>query len=82
MSAPTFATLARDFLAEQYDEHPVRSSGMGLTQYDDLLDDLSGDAFERRAASATSWRERFAAIPDEAPDRRRGDRPRPDRRHA
>ena len=66
MSTPTFATLARDFLAEQYDEHPVRSSGMGLTQYDDLLDDLSGDAFERRAASATSWRERFAAIPDEA----------------
>ena len=39
---------------------------MGLTQYDDQLDDLSGAAYERRAASATQWRERFAAIPDEA----------------
>ena len=65
MSTPTFATLARNFLAEQYEEHPVRSSGMGLTQYDDLLDDLSGTAFERRAASATQWRERFAALPEE-----------------
>ena len=66
MSEPTFAALARDFLAEQYEQHPVRSSGMGLTQYDDQLDDLSGEAYERRAASATNWRERFAAIPDEA----------------
>jgi uncharacterized protein (DUF885 family) len=66
VSDPTFAALARDFLAEQYAEHPVRSSGMGLTEYDDQLDDMSGAAFERRAASARSWRERFAAIPDEA----------------
>ena len=66
MSEPNFSALARDFLAEQYEEHPVRSSGMGLTQYDDRLDDLGGAAFERRAASATAWRERFAAIPDEA----------------
>ncbi|HEX6473861.1 MAG TPA: DUF885 family protein, partial [Candidatus Limnocylindria bacterium] len=66
MSEPTFAALVRDFLAEQYEAHPVRSSGMGLTQYDDQLDDLSGDAYERRAASANAWRERFAAMPDEA----------------
>jgi uncharacterized protein (DUF885 family) len=60
----TFADLAEEFLAEQYAAYPVRSSGMGLTEYDDKLDDLSGAAFERRAASAAAWRTRFAAIPD------------------
>ena len=71
----SFADLARDFLAEQYHEHPVRSSGMGLTQFDDQLDDLSADAFERRATSAAAWRDRFSALDsseltfDEAIDR-------------
>ena len=59
----TFADLVSEFLAEQYREHPVRSSGMGLTEFDDRLDDLSADAIERRAASAAAWRERFAAMP-------------------
>ncbi|HEX3220684.1 MAG TPA: DUF885 domain-containing protein [Candidatus Limnocylindria bacterium] len=61
----SFADMVRDFLAEEYAAHPVRSSGMGLTEYDDLLDDVSGEAFERRAASAATWRERFAAIPED-----------------
>jgi uncharacterized protein (DUF885 family) len=71
----TFATLASQFLAEQYAEHPVRSSGMGLTEFDDQLDDLSADAFGRRAASGSAWRDRFAALDageltfDEAIDR-------------
>jgi uncharacterized protein (DUF885 family) len=60
-----FADLVRDFLAEQYAEHPVRSSGMGLTEFDDQLDDLSGAAHERRASSAAAWKERFAAFGDE-----------------
>ena len=64
MPDPSFADLAQDFLAEQYAAYPVRSSGMGLTDYDDQLDDLTNDAFERRAASAASWRQRFAALPD------------------
>ena len=58
-----FAALVTEFLAEQYRNHPVRSSGMGLTEYDDQLDDLSAAAYERRAASDAAWRERFAAIP-------------------
>jgi uncharacterized protein (DUF885 family) len=62
---PSFADLVQEFLAEQYAAHPVRSSGMGLTEYDDQLDDLTGDAFERRAASAAAWRDRFAAIGDD-----------------
>jgi uncharacterized protein (DUF885 family) len=58
----SFADHVRDFLAEQYAEHPVRSSGMGLTQFDDQLDDLSAAAFERRATSAAAWRGRFGAL--------------------
>ena len=40
------------------------ASGLGLTEFDDRLDDLSADAFRRRDAEATRWREAFAAIPD------------------
>jgi uncharacterized protein (DUF885 family) len=58
----SFGELVHDFLAEQYADYPVRSSGLGLTEFDDQLDDLSGAAFERRAASAASWRERFAQL--------------------
>ena len=61
----SFADMVRDFLAEQYREHPVRSSGMGLTEFDDQLDDLSGEAYERRAAAARGWKERFAALADD-----------------
>jgi uncharacterized protein (DUF885 family) len=48
---------------------------MGLTQFDDQLDDLSAEAFERRATSAAAWRARFSALDaaeltfDEAIDR-------------
>jgi uncharacterized protein (DUF885 family) len=62
---PTFSDLARDFLREQYWEHPVRASGLGLTEFDDQLDDLSNEAFERRAASSAAWRRRFEAVPAE-----------------
>ena len=61
----SFPQLVRDFLAEQYAEHPVRSSGMGLTEFDEQLDDMSGDAFERRATAAKAWRSQFAAFTDE-----------------
>lgn len=57
-----FPALVRDFLAEQYREHPVRASGMGLTEYDDQLDDLSADAYQRRADAKTAWRRRFESI--------------------
>lgn len=58
----TFAALAGDFLAEQYREHPVRASGQGLTEFDDALDDLSAEAYQRRADSARSWLDRFRAL--------------------
>jgi uncharacterized protein (DUF885 family) len=61
----SFANLARDFLAEQYAEHPVAASGLGLTEFDGRLDDLSETAFQRRAASAATWRKRFAELDGE-----------------
>ena len=38
---PSFADLSNDFLAAEFADAPVRASGLGLTEYDDQLDDLS-----------------------------------------
>ena len=59
-----FEQLVDQFLHEEYEESPVNASGLGLIEYDDRLDDLSTEAFERRQARAAQWRGRFAALPD------------------
>src|SRR5688572_15225050 len=59
---PEFADLTDEFLESEFAESPVRASGLGLTEYDQQLDDLSEAAFERRTASDTAWLERFGAI--------------------
>lgn len=38
----SFASLVDAFLQEQYVESPVLASSLGLTAYDERLDDLSG----------------------------------------
>ncbi|MEX1156704.1 MAG: DUF885 domain-containing protein [Chloroflexota bacterium] len=74
MTSP-FATLTAEFLAEYYREHPVHASSLGLTDYDDQLDDLAEGAFARRHASDEAWHARFTAVDpatltfDEAIDR-------------
>lgn len=50
------------FLAQEYADRPVRASGLGLTRFDDQLDDLSAAAFERRDARSAEWLARFEAI--------------------
>lgn len=50
MTSP-FASLVDAFLQEQYEESPVFASSLGLTAYDERLDDLSAAGFERRRAS-------------------------------
>jgi uncharacterized protein (DUF885 family) len=71
----SFSDLAVEFLAEFHAEHPVQASALGLAAYDDLLDDLSADAFERRRNSDAVWLDRFRAVDagdltfDEAIDR-------------
>jgi uncharacterized protein (DUF885 family) len=59
---PSFAQLADEFLDAEFAESPVRASGLGLTDYDDRLDDLSEAAFDRRRAADAAWLERFRAV--------------------
>ena len=72
---PAFAELSDAFLNAEYDESPVRASGLGLTEFDEHLDDLSEAAFQRRIASDAAWLKRFDATEqgslssDEAIDR-------------
>ena len=55
----SFSSLVDTFLKEEYDDSPTQASSLGLTQYDERLDDLSADAFRRRIESDDSWLERF-----------------------
>ncbi len=59
---PEFADLTNEFLEAEFAESPVRASGLGLTEYDEQLDDLSEGAFERRRAADHAWLERFRAL--------------------
>jgi uncharacterized protein (DUF885 family) len=74
-SMPSFADLTERFLTDEFADSPVRASGLGLTEYDDRLDDLSEAAFQRRMSSDASWLARFRAVDpaslgaDEAIDR-------------
>jgi uncharacterized protein (DUF885 family) len=61
----TFGQLCREFLAEEYEAHPVMASGLGLTEFDGRLDDLSEAAFAERRRRSAAWLERFRAIPDD-----------------
>jgi uncharacterized protein (DUF885 family) len=54
-----FNSLVDDFLANEYELSPVAASNLGLTHYDDRLDDLSAEAFGRRDADALEWLTRF-----------------------
>ena len=60
-SAP-FVDLSNEFLEAEFEESPVRASALGLTEYDDRLDDLSEAAFDRRRAADEAWLERFRAV--------------------
>jgi uncharacterized protein (DUF885 family) len=57
-----FADLVDEFLREHHAEHPVQSSTLGLTDYDNLLDDVSAAGFERRRAASDAWFKRFSAF--------------------
>jgi len=60
-----FEQLVESFLASEFEEAPVSASGLGLTDFDNRLDDLSAAGFERRTTLASAWCERFSALPDE-----------------
>ena len=61
----SFAELTDAFLHEEYEDSPVRASSLGLTDYDDRLDDLSEAAITRRVARDAHWLDQFGAVRDE-----------------
>jgi uncharacterized protein (DUF885 family) len=64
----TLSDLLRAFLDEEYADSPVHASGLGLTQFDDQLDDMSEAAFELRASDTRRWLEAIEAIPADGLD--------------
>ncbi len=62
---PSFADLAVQFLDAEFERFPVMASGLGLTAYDERVDDLSAEAFAERDAHATAWLARFEGVGDE-----------------
>ena len=56
---PSFAELSGEFFDAELADAPVHASRLGLTEYDDQLDDLSEAAFERRRRTDASWLARF-----------------------
>ncbi len=63
---PSFAELAREFFDAELADSPVRASQLGLTEYDDQLDDLSEAAFERRRRTDADWLGRFRDVDADA----------------
>lgn len=61
----SFAKLMNDFLEHEFETMPVWASQLGLTLYDDALDDLSEYAMRQRDTDAAAWLDRFAAVSDD-----------------
>jgi uncharacterized protein (DUF885 family) len=57
-----FSALVDTFLKEEYEDSPTQASALGLTEYDERLDDLSADAFRRRIESDNAWLDRFRGV--------------------
>ena len=64
MASP-FASLVDTFLKEEYEDSPTLASSLGLTAYDERLDDMSGDAHRRRIERDNAWLQRFGDMTDE-----------------
>lgn len=56
-----FPALVHEFLDEEFADSPVLASGLGLTEFDGMLDDLSAAAIERRRRASAGWLDRFTA---------------------
>ena len=65
---PSFPDLAQSFLREEYADSPVFASHLGLTEYDDQLDDLSEAAIQRHLDRSRHWLREFEAVGHEGLD--------------
>ncbi|MDP9397994.1 MAG: DUF885 domain-containing protein [Actinomycetota bacterium] len=60
-----FDVLAADLAADQLAAAPTLASGLGLTEYDELLPDLSAEGIIARQRTEDEWLRRFERLPDE-----------------
>jgi len=58
-----FDRLAAQLVTDQLAADPTLGSTLGLTEYDDLLPDLSAGAIADREKAEDAWLERFRALP-------------------
>ncbi len=65
MVPSAFASLVDSFLKEEYEDSPTLASSLGLTEYDERLDDTSAAAYERRRASDLEWLRKLRAVADD-----------------
>lgn len=54
--------LIDELLSEEFERSPVLASSLGLTDYDERLDDLSAESMIERDAAAERWIGRFGAL--------------------
>ncbi|MDP9393356.1 MAG: DUF885 domain-containing protein [Actinomycetota bacterium] len=59
-----FDALAAELVADQFAAMPTLGSSLGLTEYDELLPDMSADAVGRRQAAEDAWSQRLSALSD------------------
>jgi uncharacterized protein (DUF885 family) len=59
---PEFVTLVDDFLKNEYETSPVTATALGLTDYDERLDDMSAAAYRKRDSDAVEWLGRFESV--------------------
>jgi uncharacterized protein (DUF885 family) len=57
-----FKQLVDDFLKNEYETSPVMATSLGLTEYDERLDDMSATAFAKRDSDAVEWLQRFESV--------------------
>jgi uncharacterized protein (DUF885 family) len=68
LSMDSLARLIDDFLAAEWELFPTRASSLGLSAYDERLEDFSAAAFGRRDAHAEEWLKRFGSVGDDGLD--------------
>jgi len=67
MTDSNFAMLVDEFLTNEFETAPVTASYLGVTQYDEQLDDLSADSFRQRDADAQILLSRFESAGADLP---------------
>ncbi len=65
-TAETLQQLLDELLRADFEASPVAASGLGLTEFDERLDDLSADAFRARDEDAGSFLARLDALDRDA----------------